>query len=141
MFEKFIVGMIALSAITSTIVLGVVFNVVSHIPHVNVGGPTVVTSTASSTKVTIGTTAIRVLATSSKRTALTIQPVNCPTGSTLFFNFGGKDATSTIYGNFAVNASTTQEFSDQNLPVDPYSVRAIANQSCDAIITEWRSNF
>lgn len=139
MFQKILVSLVGISAIVSTIVLGLVYNAVSH--NRSVGGPSVVTSTASSTKVTVSTTAIRVLATSSKRTALTLQTVNCPTGSTVFFNFGGKDATSTIYGNYAVNASTTAEFDDNNLPVDEYSVRAIANQSCDVLITEWRSNF
>jgi hypothetical protein len=105
--------------------------------------PDSVTVTASSTTYTLTTASQLLVATSSKRTALSVQPIGCTQNGdgVTYLNFDkGKAAVSGK--GFAVFASTTQEFFDGGLPPGTYGTSGIvATGTCSVLVTEWRTNF
>jgi len=107
------------------------------------GGQETVSSTASSTVFAVTSSAsVQLLATSSKRVATEIQPLQCDTDIALYIK--EKDVKPTAYTGYAIIASTTQAFGDNaELPTTGYSLRGItAGGNCDKVlVTEWRSNF
>jgi hypothetical protein len=127
------------------IFLSVIFYAVKSQTTV-LGGPGVVTWTASSTQYTMAALASqRLVATSSKRTGLTIQPVNCPTsGSALYLELTNGDtaAVSTTTADYVVFASSTAQFDDSTIPAPTNAVRGVVSSgTCVVIVTEYRTNY
>jgi len=108
------------------------------------GGTSAVSTTASTTAYTVTTgTSVRVLATSTKRTAFSVQPINCATGAVSYLNLENPDAAATAAVGFPVIASTSVSFIDNaDLPVNTNSVQAITTVgTCTLSVTEWTTNF
>jgi len=130
------------------IIIAIVIIIVSVFAVLNknitiLGGAGTVTTTASSTAYTITTTAVRVLATSTKRSAVTITPINCTASSVISLNLKEPDQAPTAFTGFGILSSTTQSFGDRNDPPTPQnSVRAInSSGTCTVLVTEFIQNF
>ena len=108
------------------------------------GGPGVVSWTASSTQYALGQTSLRLVATSSRRVALSIQPTACPTtGSGVFLELTGPDtAAVTTTADFVIFASTSAMFTDNDVQPAINSIQGIVNSgTCTVVVTEWRTAF
>ena len=105
----------------------------------SVGGVSTPSTVASTTAFTLTTTSQRILATSTRRTAFTVQPTNC-TAANITYVAALKDAAATATNGLAVHSTTTERFIDDfSLPVSESSVQAITNTgTCTVIVTEWR---
>lgn len=123
-------------------VLVAVFVVLGGAQVADAGGNAIKT-TASSTAYTISQTSVRLVATSSPRSALLVQSTNCTQGGTLYMNIEGKDAAAVVNDGVAVLASTTLAMGDKISPPTPQdSVRAIVNSgSCVVLVTEFIDQF
>lgn len=97
---------------------------------------------------TWGTTATRIVATSTRadatttlpetygRTSLTLQPINCSSGS-VYVQFN--DVAAATSTGLWINASSTETFGD-NVPMITGSIRAMAaSGNCTLLVTETRS--
>ncbi len=106
----------------------------------NTGSASTPATTASTTVFTLTTSSQRILATSTKRTAYTVQPTFCTITSSLTYVRASSDAPATSATGVGVYASTTERFiDDSDLPVSENSIQAITNAgTCTVIVTEWR---
>jgi hypothetical protein len=98
-------------------------------------------ATASSTWYTVTTGAsVRVLATSTRRVAATVDTLNCAATASLFLRTG--DAASVANTGKIVFGTTTAAFGTytSDMPVVTGSVQAItSNGTCTVLVTEWRT--
>lgn len=106
------------------------------------GGTSVVTTTASSSAVILTTTSQRLVATSSKRFALSIQPIYCTAGGTVFLELENPGSAAIAPNGLAVLASTTEIITDNDLQAPTNAVQGIVNAgTCTVIVNEWFSSF
>lgn len=135
--------------VLSIVLLGVYIWLSGHTSAPKLRGTMSVSTTASTSifAVDIYSTQ-RILATSSKRTAVTVQPMNCttPLSYTILNLSGGDKVATTSTGNagYAIIASTTAAFDDSGFgsPVPQGSIRAATNSgTCTLYVTEWFTSF
>lgn len=133
-----------LASIIGVIVIAIVFTLSSgYVKSKRLGGVTAITATASTTTFTLTTSSQRLMSTSTRRIAATIQPTNCTAGA-VYLNLASPDAIATANNGMVVLASTTQSFDDynSNLIVPSGSVQGINSQgTCTVLVTEFRTNF
>lgn len=100
-----------------------------------------ITQVASTTVISLTTTSKQLLATSSKRTGFSIQPLNC-TAAGVVFVAQLKDVAATVTNGYGVLASTTESFNDSWNPASNEAVQGITSVgTCSVSVTEWRNAF
>lgn len=124
--------------------MGIVLILTGNTAIQTFGGTGAVSTTASTTAYAITTSAsVRILATSTKRSAFSVNPVNCASGGVVYLNLENPDAAATAAVGYPVLSSTTATFiDDADLPVNTNSVQAITVAgNCTVNVTEWTTNF
>lgn len=144
--QKIILSVLVLLLMVTCGSIGALFgrNIGGNTGGLAINAPTFYVSSSTAFVVTTSTS-LRLLATSTKRVAYTIEPLACPTNGGIFLNADSDKAATTSAGIFAF-ASTTLNFGTypNALPSIIGAVQGVAGAAgtCqNVLVTEWRTQY